>query len=569
MHWTIKQKLYGLGGLGLLFTAAIGIFGYRDIATVAKGIASVAETSAAMKSHLEAGMFLDLTRADVSKVFTADGEHRDNAVSELQQHVALLKERAGLIHTTHLNSDAQKALEHESDSLSKYLAELDSLVAARDNPSAAVNQFGTFLQTYQDLRGEMDAMADTLQAEVKQTSDRSNAVVYHSKLAIAGVCFASSAILIFFAITIIRAINRPLAAVVLRLQALAQGDLTQRVDATRRDEIGELGHWFNQSAENLNRVILQVRQAADEVLAAAGEMSSGAREQASGAELQRSQADEVTHAMGEMSSRVTVVTEHARQASDAAVRTADTARRGGEVVKSASDSIHAISTAVQQTSATIKELGQSSRQIGEIVGVIDEIAEQANLLALNAAIEAARAGEHGRGFAVVADEVHKLAERTSHATSEIARTITTVQKETEKAVRAAETALQQVGQGVEATSRASVSLKDIIQMADEVQEKINQIVGASEEQSGVAMQASSNVDQIAHISRSSAEGSVKVAERCDHLTLLAQNLEELITQFVVAEDDESAPPHPEAQDYDRAPTEGSGMQPRKAAAASA
>jgi methyl-accepting chemotaxis protein len=193
--------------------------------------------------------------------------------------------------------------------------------------------------------------------------------------------------------------------------------------------------------------------------------------------------------------------------------------------------MHAIAEAVRATAKKVDELGKSSDQIGRIVGVIDDIADQTNLLALNAAIEAARAGEQGRGFAVVADEVRKLAERTTSATKEIAQMIENIQDETRVAVSAMEAGTSQVEEGVKSTAQAGDSLKEIIQMAEQVGEMIAHIATAATQQSSATEQVNQNMDQIARLVKESAVGAQQSAKACQDLSGLALDLQKMVGNF--------------------------------------
>jgi DNA repair exonuclease SbcCD ATPase subunit len=112
-----------------------------------------------------------------------------------------------------------------------------------------------------------------------------------------------------------------------------------------------------------------------------------------------------------------------------AVEAAKVSNQSRDAMAQIAANLHSVSEKTQQTAHSVENLNERAGQIGGIVMLIKEIADQTNLLALNAAIEAARAGEQGRGFAVVADEVRKLAERTSHATSEISTLVANIQEE--------------------------------------------------------------------------------------------------------------------------------------------
>jgi methyl-accepting chemotaxis protein len=288
-------------------------------------------------------------------------------------------------------------------------------------------------------------------------------------------------------------------------------------------------------SENLKRMILAILENSEQVASASDELSSSATLQAQGADHQKDQTAQVATAMQEMSCTVQQVSEDCSRAAEASIRAAETAREGGVIVEKALTQMRAISDSVGATAKKIGELGRSTEQIGRIAGVIDDIADQTNLLALNAAIEAARAGEQGRGFAVVADEVRKLAERTTTATKEIAQMITVIQDGTQGAVKAMEIGSQQVEAGVTSTARAGESLRQIIQMSEEVGSMIAHIATAATEQSGATADVNQSVDQIAQLVKESAVAAQQSAVACQNLSELALALRNMVSSFKLLE----------------------------------
>ncbi len=172
------------------------------------------------------------------------------------------------------------------------------------------------------------------------------------------------------------------------LGALAQGDLTQRIEADYQGTFGQLKDFSNDTAQSLSRMLGQIREAADTINTAASEIASGNAELSARTEQQASSLEETASSMEELTSTVKLNAENARQANSLAANASEVATQGG--------------TVVQKVVSTMSSINESARKIADIIGVIDGIAFQTNILALNAAVEAARAGEQGRGFAVVA-----------------------------------------------------------------------------------------------------------------------------------------------------------------------
>jgi methyl-accepting chemotaxis protein len=343
-------------------------------------------------------------------------------------------------------------------------------------------------------------------------------------------------------IVISRQIGRPLNELATRLTDIAEGegDLTKRLEFSGHDEIGEAGSAFDQFMEKLQGIMRQVAANTHQLASAISQISESATLTAQRSETQQNQTSQVADAMKQMSLTVLQVSENSSLAAEASRKAAETAREGGTIVEDTLNKMRTIATSVQGTAKKMAELGKSSDQIGHIARVIDDIADQTNLLALNAAIEAARAGEQGRGFAVVADEVRKLAERTTTATKEIAQMINTIQEETKMAVAAMEAGTKQVEEGLESTSRAGDSLRQIIHMSEEVGEMITHIATAATEQSNATEEVNNNLNEIAAITRESAQGAQQSATACGDLTNLASELQGIVSKFRLEDSGEQA-----------------------------
>ena len=191
-----------------------------------------------------------------------------------------------------------------------------------------------------------------------------------------------------------RGVTRPILGVAAMLQNIAsgEGDLTQRLNYARQDELGTLAGWFNRFLDKLQPVIADVKHSVQNARQTADQSAAIASQTSAGMQQQFREVDQVATASQEMSATAHDVANSAAQAASAA-RGADQATHEGlAVIDQTTLSIEQLASGLSAAMREVEGLANNSEKIGSVLDVIRAIAEQTNLLALNAAIEAARAG---------------------------------------------------------------------------------------------------------------------------------------------------------------------------------
>jgi len=375
---------------------------------------------------------------------------------------------------------------------------------------------------------------------------------------------------LFFA----RSLANPLARTAEFASKIAGGDLNQKLDVHRADEIGSLAETLRHMVDTLKTMISESEQKSKEaaqlaeeasratavaenalkqaaqakregLLQAAGKLeqvvgvvSSAAQDLSSqidqarrGADHQSQRVAETATAMEEMNATVLEVAQNAGRAAETSETARKNAIQGAQVVAQAVSGI----SEVQKTSEELKQdmaaLGRQADGIGNILSVITDIADQTNLLALNAAIEAARAGDAGRGFAVVADEVRKLAEKTMTATKEVGDAIRGIQTGTRKSITGVDRSVETIQKATSLAEESGEALRTIVGLVEASSDQVRSIATAAEQQSATSEEINRSVEDISRISNDTADAMSRSAQAVADLSHQAQTLMNLTDQL--------------------------------------
>ena len=447
--------------------------------------------------------------------------------------------------------------ESKKDNKLKGLAEIEKRMMSGENSSgeytyAGVSKYVGFA-TVPGTTWSMGVVVDSGEVLSGLNSLRNSTILY-------SLIFLIVALLVVFILA--GGITKALKLVVIHLERISTGDLSEKVDnrfMTLRNEVGDMARALNIMQNSIKSMITNIKGNSINIDSQSKNLASVSQEMSSATENVSSAIQEVARATGGQAEDLVHITQVINSFGIEignivkAINEVEIKSMGiNSLANESNSSMESLMTSVRKVGSSFKDfaekitaLGDNIIEINGITNLINSIADQTNLLALNAAIEAARAGEAGRGFSVVADEIRKLAEQSKESSENINKLISGISNDTNIIVGSTDMMSRELGTQVTVINAAIESFKRITIAVDEVIPKIeavnnsavsiegekDEILAKVEDASAVAEEVSASSEEITASSEEMNASSEEVAATAQTLSSMTKEMMNEVNKF--------------------------------------
>jgi methyl-accepting chemotaxis protein len=450
-----------------------------------------------------------------------DAARRATFEQQIRQFADVISRTSDNYESHNLSPEMRKALaefrQYHKD-YEDYVAQIVALATAGKDKEAWAVLWGQSYNavTSQEL-ASIDRMEELTVNEGKKASEQNDSLANTSAIAVITAILASLFLSIGLGVWLTLSITGRVGQTATVLEAVAGGDLTKRLHASGRDEVGQMGDSLNRTLDQISYAMENIAQNSQALASSSEELSAVSHQMSSNAEETSAQANVVAAAAEQATRNLQTV----------AAATEEMSASIAEIANSASSAASVAARAVGKAGVanmTMSRLGESSVSIGEVVKVINSIAQQTKLLALNATIEAARAGAAGKGFAVVANEVKELANETAKATEQIDQQIQGIRKDTEGAREIITEISGIIAQMHDVSTTIASAVEEQTATTKEIGRNVHEAVEGE-------LQVTGTIKSVALAAKDTSVGAQSTQTAACELSHMATELRELVERF--------------------------------------
>jgi methyl-accepting chemotaxis protein WspA len=334
--------------------------------------------------------------------------------------------------------------------------------------------------------------------------------------------------------TLLRSITVPLARLSSLMDAMRQGDFTQRMEIDRQDELGNVAEGFNRMADEVMELVGQVQRSGIRVSTSMTEIAATSKQQQATATEVAATTTQIGATSREIAATSKELVRTINDVATVAEHAAELATSGQSGLAHMEETMGQVMEAASSINAKLAVLNEKAGDINQVVTTITKVADQTNLLSLNAAIEAEKAGEYGRGFAVVSSEIRRLADQTAVATYDIEQMVKEIQSAVSAGVMGMDKFSEEVRRGLHDVHEIGCKLSEIIAQVLTLVPRFETVSEGMEAQATGAEQISEALVQLTEATQQTVESLRQSSSAIDELNQVSGNLHGSIARFKLA-----------------------------------
>ncbi len=395
----------------------------------------------------------------------------------------------------------------------------------------------------------LDKATKDCQTRALDCSEQSEKAVKTMLVIILVAMFVFIAVIVAVIIVVMKSIAAPAKKASKHLNVIidkidkAEGDLTERINVSTKDEVGQLVSGVNSFMDQLQNVMKTIQVDSTKISDSVNQLYEHVNESNENATSVSAVMEELAASMQEVSHTVDAISISTVSVQEETQTMAQGAIEGSDLVGEIKNRAEAVRedtvSSKENTSAMISNIkevleasieeSKSVEKIEELTGDILDISSQTNLLALNASIEAARAGEAGKGFAVVADEIRVLADNSRDTANNIQQISTAVMEAVKKLAENANEMIQFINSTVLTDYEKFVGVADQYHAdADSIEEIIIKFAEGAKSLAATMDEVTRGIEGITVSVDESAKGVTSAAESTSMFVEATSNIQEQI-----------------------------------------